>query len=754
MNIKAKIFKFGVIAALMLASMPAVAVPTISEIKISGQRRIDETAVIEKLGLSKGDEVTETKLNQALRNLFDSGIFADAKIKFQAGALIVDVVENPIIGKVAFEGNSAVASEDLQREISSRPRVVYSKAKVSADAKRIIDIYLRQGHFSITVDPKIIEREDGRVDLVFEISEGAKTYIKKINIIGNTVFSDDEIKENIHSVEDRWWRFFATMNVYDPDRIKMEGELIRRLYLNNGYADITINKINSDLDLDLSGFVISFDITEGEIYKYNEIKIQNPLVDVNFEALEKKLQEFSGRTYNQMEVERIQKLISDQAAAAGYAFTEVKPMIKKNKENKTLDIVFNIDEGSKVYIKRINIYGNVRTRDEVVRREMRISEGDAFNPQNFERSKERIATLNFFNKIEFNDEQDPNAPDQMILNLNLGEMSTGEVSFGFGYSSYNGGFLQAAITERNFLGKGQKVSLSANFSSKKNEFSFSFTEPSFLDLDLWSGFEIFHTTRSYQSYSGYDWITRGVAFRAGYSFTEYLSQSWRTTIKQDEITDISSNASSAVKAMKGTKDMITLGQSLTYNRMRALGGYTISLHNEYAGFWSDESFLKSDINYMYQKSLFSQVKFGFSLNAGYIVGFDDRISSNYLYYLGGESLRGFESYGIGSRDKRYPSGSAYGGVWVAYGSAQVNFPIFIPKEWGILGNAFVDFGTIGESEIEDPNLVYSSKIRSSIGIGISWNSPIGPLSFSWAKALSYDKYDLRSTFRFSVGRKF
>jgi outer membrane protein insertion porin family len=345
----------------------------------------------------------------------------------------------------------------------------------------------------------------------------------------------------------------------------------------------------------------------------------------------------------------------------------------------------------------------------------------------------------------------------MILNLNLGEMSTGELSFGFGYSSASGGFFQAAITEKNFLGKGQRVGLSANFAEDKNEYTFSFIEPAFLDMNLWAGYELSRITRDYRSTSGYKYITNGVAVKAGYSYTDYLSQSWKLGYRQDQITDIIAEASDYIQSLEGSKNVVSLSQTLSYDRRRMVGetgGYIITLGNEYAGFGSDENFLKTDIGFAYGKGIASWLSLNFSLNYGYIQPIADTVGTNYLYYLGGDSLRGFETRGIGSRDARYPYNTAYGGLWVAYGSLQFNFPLGIPKEWGIKGNVFYDFGTIGDSQIVDANLVYSDKIRTSVGFGVSWDSPIGALNFSWSRALTYDEYDLRETFRFSVGKRF
>src|SRR5215471_11734438 len=532
------IVTFGLLGALV-AAQPSIAQEMftgepIANIRVEGNQRIEADTVISYMQLSAGDRFEAPKIDRALKNLFASGLFADVSFRREGNDLVVHVVENPIINRLAFEGNSHIKDADLQNEVQLRPRVVYTATKVQADAKRILDIYRRSGRFAATVEPKVIPLDQNRVDLVFEIHEGDITEVRRIDFVGNKVFDDSELRTQILTKESAWYRFLTTSDTYDPDRLTVDRENLRNFYLKNGYADFRVVSSVAELSPDRNAFFITFTVEEGERYKFGPINVKTTLKDLDPESLRKDITTVEGDWYDASEVEKTSNAISDRVGDLGYAFVDVKPEVEKDREKKTIALTYNIQEGPRVYVERIDINGNVRTLDEVIRREFRVVEGDAFNSSKIRRTRQRIQNLGFFSKVDLKT-LPGSSPDRTVVEVNVEEQSTGELSFGAGYSTSEGPVGNVGIRERNLLGRGQDLRLDFVISGARLQLNFSFTEPYFLDQDISAGLDAYRTETDRTSDFTYNEKNLGGGFRFGWDWSEFLRQNVRYHVSDDEI---------------------------------------------------------------------------------------------------------------------------------------------------------------------------------------------------------------------------
>jgi len=410
---------------------------TISDIRIEGVQRIEPETVRSYLLIQPGEAWDDERVDKSLKALFATGLFADVNLSRVGNTLVVKVVENPIINRIAFEGNRKLDDKDLNAEIQLRPRVVYTRTRVQNDVKRILDLYRRRGRFGASVEPKVIQLSENRVDLVFEINEGEFTGVRSINFVGSRKFSDSKLRGVLQTKENRWYRFLSTDDSYDPDRLTYDRELLRKFYLTEGYADFRVVSAVAELTPDRDGFVITFTLDEGERYHFGKIDVNIRLKDLPPEAVLPLLIVHSGDWYDADAVEKSISLLTDTLGNRGYAFVEVKPNITRNREDHTVDITFDVQEGPQVYVERIDIVGNVRTLDKVVRREFQLVEGDAFNTSKMQRSQQRIKNLGFFKKVEVTNAQG-SAPDKTVVTAEVEEQSTGELTLGVGFSTTDG----------------------------------------------------------------------------------------------------------------------------------------------------------------------------------------------------------------------------------------------------------------------------------------------------------------------------
>ncbi|MCF8495740.1 MAG: outer membrane protein assembly factor BamA, partial [Alphaproteobacteria bacterium] len=480
----------AVLTCLLLGfSPPADAQQVIRDIQVQGAQRVEPATILSYINLQSGDPMTRETLDSALKNLFATGLFADVSLEQQGDILVVTVSENPIINEISFEGNDRIKDDELLAEIQARPRQVFARTKIQADVSRIYQLYRRGGRFSVSVEPKVIRLEQNRVNLVFEIQEGDVTKVESIRFVGNKRFDDSRLRSEISTKETAWYRFITADDRYDPDRLSYDQEMLRRFYLKEGYADFRIVSAVAELSNDRSDFFITLTLEEGERYKLGEVKIDSRLRDFDPAPLNQNIEIRSGDWYDANLVQETVDHLTDALGDLQYAFVAVKPEIRKNRDARTVDITFQIDETPRVFVERIDVNGNMRTLDKVVRREMLLVEGDPFNKSKLARSEQNIRNLDYFEKLEMS-AKPGSAPDKTVVDINVAEKSTGELSVGAGFSTNDGPLADFRIRERNLLGKGQDLLLAAVIAGQRTEFDASFTEPHFLDRDVSAGVDL------------------------------------------------------------------------------------------------------------------------------------------------------------------------------------------------------------------------------------------------------------------------
>jgi outer membrane protein insertion porin family len=738
---------------------------TIKKIVVVGNKRVEEETVISYLQIVQGDQLDADKVDQSLKSLFATGLFADVNITQAGGVVTVKVVENPIINKIAFEGNSEVDDATLASEIQLKPRSVYTKAKVQADTQRVLDVYQRQGLFTVTVVPKIINLDNSRVDLVYEINEGSKTTVQSINFIGNRAFSDSQLRDVITTSETGLFSFLSSTNIYDPDRLNLDRELLRQFYVKNGYADIRIISAVADLAPDGKNFFITFTVDEGELYRFGNIDMEVSLASLDPASVRGEITTFSGEIYNAQKVDKTVESITYKAAEQGYAFAQVRPVIQRDALARTIDINYVVEQGPRIYIERIDITGNTRTRDYVIRREFRVAEGDAYNQLLVKQAKDRLQALGYLKKVEVQ-RQRGSAPDRVVLNVQVEEDSSGEIGFSAGYSSADGVIGDITITERNLMGRGQFLQLALKGAmSGKGEVDLSFTEPRFLDQNLAAGFDLFHKISDLTDSYGYSKQETGGKVRLTMPLSDEVKLTTYYRFQRREITDVETaevKKLAKVNIVDGeVSDTSAVGYGLVYDTRdlvkhpsRGLYG---SVAQEFAGVGGDKQYVRTVAEGRAYYPVFESIVLAGRVTGGHISGWGDKaLSSDDGFTSSSDCVRGFESGGFGPR--LYSDGtlgSAIGTNAYTCATAEVRFPIpLVPDNLGLSAAIFADAGMVYDPVITSSDVIDDDTIRSSAGVGIMWDSPMGPLRMDFAQALTKEAYDKTQIFSFGTSAKF
>ena len=728
----------------------------VSQIEVDGLQRVERETVLSYLNVEQGSSVSQEYLNSSMKRLFETGLFADVNIDARGnGVLAVKVVENPVINKRVFDGNDKVDDTLLESEVQLKSGSIYNIAKVQDDVQRILEVYKRSGRYATVVEPKIIKRDQNRVDLVYEISEGPTAAISKVNFIGNHHYSDDDLQSEIMSKESRWYRLFSSSENYDPEKTNYDKELLRRFYLKRGYADFRVLLAVAELSPDKKSFVVTYVLDEGPRYKLEDVRIQSMIKDVDVAALSGQVQQEKGDWYNADLAERSVYALTEELGKKGFAFVDVTPELEKTSGNKMV-LTFNIAEGQRVFVDRINITGNTRTEDEVIRREFRIDEGDAFNAAKIRASRRNVENLNYFSKVDIQTEPNPNDDSKADINVNVEEKSTCAFNVGVGYSTVNGALFRAGIAENNFQGKGQKLSADVAVSQRTSEYDLSFTEPYFMGRRLSAGIDLFRTEEDYQDEGSYDSESTGGRLRLGWNYTDDFAQYLRYTLKEDKISNVDRNASIYIKEEEGRYSNSSIGQTMVYDKrdsaINPKEGYYLSFGNDVAGLGGDEKYLKFDGKAYKYFTLADYYTFRLFINGGYITGYgDENVRLSNRYYLGGSTLRGFEFAGIGARDKF--TKDALGGNWMIYSGAEMSFPIGL-DEVGVRGRTFVDMGILGKpDDINEDYVEYSDTPRVAAGFGFQWQSPMGQIDVDLAFPIVKEDYDETEVFRLNFGSR-
>jgi outer membrane protein insertion porin family len=786
-------FARGLLAALLvLSSVPlslglsvgfgdlsAHAQGVIQNISVEGNRRVEPETVRSYLTFTAGDVYDPAQIDESLKALFATGLFQDVRIRREGSTVVVVVVENPIVARVAFEGNREVEDDTLASEVQLKARAVYTRARVQADVQRILDVYRHQGYYAAAVNPQIIKLDNNRIDVVFEINEGPTTKIRAINFIGNEAFSDSQLRFVISTTETNLLSFLKSTNIYDPDRLSLDRELLRQFYLKNGYADVRIVSATADLDRDGRGFFITFTISEGERYRFGNIDVESALPSLNVDALRGAILTRTGRVYNAEKVEKTVEALTIEVSQQGYAFGQVRPRFERDEASHTMGIVYVIEEGPRIYIERINIVGNFRTEDKVIRREFRLAEGDAYNRLLVEAARKRLRALGFFKTVDI--DTDPgSAPDRVVLTVKIEEQPTGELSFGAGYSTSEGVIGDISVTERNLMGKGQYVRLGFSGSLSRAQVDFSFTEPRFLDRNLAAGFDAFYKTVDFQSVASFSETDAGGDVRLGFPIADNTQLGLRYKFENEDIFNVQNNASLAVKQAAGSVNVSSLGYTVAYDTRNLpqapTSGVFASFSQDFAGIGGDVDYLRSVVDARGYYPITNKITLVGRAQAGDILGWggqDVRLTD--LFFKGDETVRGFQRAGFGPRDAcaspitgdRLPhntcSRDSLGGQLFWATTAEVRFPFpYIPDNLGIQGAVFVDAGSLWDPSQLAINAVNqegsfiqnSSQVRLSTGFSIIWQSPLGPLRADFAQALLKADFDRTELFRFGASTNF
>ncbi len=586
---------FGAVAPQPAYAQSLMSGGIIKEIRVEGVQRIEPETVRSYMRVNPGDTFDPLRLDTSLKNLFSTGLFADVTMSREGAALIVTVVENPIINRISFEGNDRIDDDALATQVTLRPRVVFTRTKAQSDTLRVLEIYRRSGRYAATVEPKVIQLAQNRVDLVFEINEGPLTTIQSINFIGNRVFSDSKLRDQITTTETAFYVIFTSNDTYDPDRLTFDRELLRRFYLKEGYADFRVQSVVAELLPDREGFIVTFTVDEGERQRFGKIGISTTLPRLEPETLRALMVSEEGEWYNAEEVDDTIDNLTDVIGNLGYAFVDIRPRAERDYENRLIHVTYEIQEGPKVFVERIDIQGNERTLDEVIRREFRLVEGDAFNSAKLRRSRQRIRNLGFFRTVEVQTQQG-SSPDKTLIVVEVEEQSTGDLTFGAGFSTSVGPVGNTGIRERNLLGRGQDLRLNFTLSGEQSQVDLSFTEPYFLGRNLAAGFDVYHI-KSDDDERSFDSTRTGGSLRAGFSYNEDLRHVLRYTIENQNIENVDSDASLLVQEEAGESLESAISHELKYDtrdsRFAPHEGMALRLRNEIAGLGGDVFYIQS-----------------------------------------------------------------------------------------------------------------------------------------------------------------
>jgi outer membrane protein insertion porin family len=746
---------------------PAPTGGVIQAIKVEGNERIEAGTIRSYLLVQPGDAFDPDRIDRSLKTLYSTGLFQDVRLGRVGDDLVVRVVENPIVNRVAFENNHKLGDDQLRPEMQLRPRAVFTPALAEADRQKILDLYAKRGYYDATVEPKIIHLDQNRVDVVFQVNDGSATLISKIVVNGNKAFSQDRLSEVINSRESRWWRFLSTSDQYDPERLAYDRELLRRFYLKSGYADIQIVSASAELSPDRKGFFLSFTVNEGARYKVGKVTVNSQLRNLTDKELQPSLQLHTGDWYDGDAVGRTADLMEEAVHNRGYAFVDVKPRVNRDVEKHTVDLTFDVGEGPRVYVERINIVGNTRTEDKVIRREFQLAEGDPYSADAVRRTKTRLTDLGYFQNVDITTNPG-SAPDKAVLNTAINEKATGELSFGGGYSTDAGALIDVGLTEKNLIGTGIDAGINGTLAQYRSSINASITDPYFLDRNLVAGADIFLIQTEFLGTEPYDERREGFDLRLGYAFNQHLRQTWSYSLVDRDVYNIETGASPFILNEQGATLLSQASQVLTLDyrdsKVQPSSGYILEGGTDVAGLGGDARFLRGTLNGAYYIPLGSP---DWDLKLAGSFGYMDLLPGGReeiidRFFLGGDNLRGFETGGAGPHD--VSTDDPLGGRMIWTQTTEMRFPLPVSPDLGLNGRAFVDVGGLSESSFRPGSCTVSAGVSCTIeasaaprvgaGVGISWRTAFGLINVDLTPFVIKQPGDQTQIFRFGFGTRF
>lgn len=726
---------------------------TVSEIAISGNSRVSDSTISAYLPVRVGDAISEDSLDNAIDSLFATKLFNDVTINIEGTRISIAVVENPIVNRVNIEGNDVLDDERLLAELDIQPRRVFTR-KVAVDAtQKLLEIYRLSGRYAAEITPQVIRLDNNRVDLIFEVDEGPLIKVTSISFIGNETFSDFALRQVISSRQERWWAFLSSVDKYDESRLDYDARLLRQFYLGRGYANIEIKRAQGGLLADRSGFALTFEIDEGTRYKLRDVSFTSQITDIDVSKFRDDIPLEKGDWYNVKGLEQGLLNVTNSLGNLGYAFVDVRPQVTPDTDSNELDIEISIGEGRKNYIERIEVVNNSRTRDTVIRRELEVVEGDPYNQLKLDKSLRNIKNLGFFRTVDISTVRG-SADDQTIAKINVEEQSTGDFSIGVGYSSLDKSTVSLGINERNFLGSGRGLKFSTSLSESRSDYRLGLTEPYFLDRDLRSSAEIFNqklenstlTTKS----TG---VNLGVAFDAADDYYHRIGYELSSADSTQSSTTATSLTGEENKDLLRSALSYTIGRSTLDNRFDPTEGYLYELDETVSGLGGDVTFMKTSVRASYFKPLnFNSFILGVRGRAGFVDGLGEKVTQSARFYLGGRTVRGFDSSGIGPRDTG--ANSAVGGNYMYSATAEIVSSYGLSEDLGVRWTVFSDIGSVWDTDY--PSGVTGANddsLRQSVGVGFLWDTAVGPLTFYWADAVSKSSHDQLKRFQFNIGTR-
>jgi outer membrane protein insertion porin family len=744
--------------------------PVIGDIKVTGNKRVEPETVKSHLTFAAGQRYDARKVDESVKALFATNIFRDVHVTLKGNVVVISVVENPVVNRVTFEGNKQVGADTLSQTIQIKARGPYTQGRVQAAVQQILDVYRHQGYYAAQIDPKMIELDNNRVDLVFEIREGPETKVAGINFIGNRSYSATELRGAIGTTESSLLDFLKSTSIYNPDQLNLDRELLRRFYLKNGFADIRVVSATADVDPDGKGFFLTFTIDEGPRYTFGAVDLDVTLPSLNAETLRSHILNESGRIYNAETVEKTVAALTSDLAKKGYPFGQVRARIDRDPVTRTISVVYVVEQGRRIYIDRIDIVGNSRTHDEVIRRELRVAEGDPYNKILVEQGRLRLLKLGFFKEVKITQEKS-SAPDRINLTVAVVEQQTGELAFAIGYSTSQGLIGEISYTERNLMGTGQYLQVKLTGGYVENGFNLSWTEPRFLDRNMSFGVDVFVKNSDYTAstgylVAGYEDFRVGGSLRYGLPLTDNFTVSTNYTLMLDTVYNLDPNASLAIKEIQGSALISSVGYASVYdtrnNPKKPTEGVYIKGTQDFAGIGGDVNYIRSTTDMRAYYPVTQDITLAARAQGGTIAGWGGQnVRIVDAFYKGGETIPGFAPAGLGPRDAA--TGDALGGTTFYSATAELRFPLpFLPQDLGLSGAMFTSAGSLfGTDAMKFANAYVaqhggtntlivqnSSIVRASAGGSIIWDSPVGPLRADLSGILSKAPFDKTQAFGF------
>lgn len=742
----------------------------IQAIRVVGNRRIEAGTIESYMLLRPGEPFDEELMDRSLKALFATGLFSDVRLRRDGQTLIVEVKENPLVNRVAFEGNKELTDETLSKEVQLRQRAVYTEAAVEADRQHILEAYARNGMFAAEVTPKIVRLPDNHVDVIFDIKEGPKTYISRISFVGNHAFSQYTLRQVITSRQQVWWNFLTSADTYDPKRINYDKEELRRFYLRNGYVDFKVISANAELSPDRKSFFLTFTLQEGQRYKIGDISIESRIRKLDGNSLMGAVQLAKGDYYNGDKVENSVDAIKKAAKDQGIQFVDVKPEIKRDPAKHIVDLRFLVTQGPRVYVERIDITGNTRTQDYVIRRQFTLAEGDPLDQEALKNTRQALQDLNYFDNVNITTSPG-SAPDRAIVNTQVADKATGQFSFGGGYSTDIGPLLNLGLTQRNILGSGNDAGITGVIALYETAADLNFTDPYLFDRNLVSSSDIFYSNLNNYYIAAFQERREGFSETIGYQISDHLRQAVTYQFADRQIYGVPNYASFYIQSQQFVSTLSQIGQILTLDyRDSALNphsGYVIRVGTDYAGLGGNADFNRFTLDgqYFIPLDYFTGNKdwnISFLGSGGYLLPYGRPgpglpYGTSYIidrFFLGGYNLRGFLDGGVGPHDPR--TGDSLGGNLMWTESTELHFPLPVPQDLGIFGRLFVDIGSLqGLTEVPGhPLYANDGSIRVGVGVGVTWNSPFGLINLDIGDPIVRKQFDQTEIFRIGFGTRF